>query len=621
MAERVQRTSIWKHDIQNLTQKAHTLSEIRSNPWYILSPETSLINSWNKFMTMILVYTAIVTPFTVSFMENETIGWTISEYVVSFMFFIDFLLTCFEAYYDDERNLVFDLRKILSNYATGWMIPDVVACLPINLLLSQDKHYNSLIRVARLPRLYRLFKMTKLLRLTKVMRGSSPTMRYIAYLLKISITFERIFWFILIYILLVHIVTCMWVFVGFYDSTSANWITVGGYEDTDNMTLYIISLYWTVTTFTTVGYGDIVAINTSEKLFTVTVMTLGIIFYSYTISSITSVLSNIDSRKAKLKSNMMTLDRIAKDYQINSTFYIQISTALEFTSNQLNYGVHEFISDLPGSLGNQVLIVTYEKALASNAFFEKKSTEFVGWLATRLRFCKFYNGEIIYLEGEYASQMYFISKGSVNFVLVKDKAAFPYLEVESGYYFGETDLLFSDTQAYQQSTQAAADSEFLTLTKESFASMLSIYEDQAPEICERAEKRMKRDIQRKQEAEAQLKHQMKIDKKKTHPDNESHMKIKMIQIRDTEQGSSLKEPTKQNLFKRILDSKLRFKEINGKIIRGNVGELEREVYNLRDTLDRLQDAVAEKFPKFTRKLLNLSVDASSIESPGVSVLE
>ena len=621
MAERVQRTSIWKHDIQNLTQKAHTLSEIRSNPWYILSPETSLINSWNKFMTMILVYTAIVTPFTVSFMENETIGWTISEYVVSFMFFIDFLLNCFEAYYDDERNLVFDLRKILSNYATGWMIPDVVACLPINLLLSQDKHYNSLIRVARLPRLYRLFKMTKLLRLTKVMRGSSSTMRYIAYLLKISITFERIFWFILIYILLVHIVTCMWVFVGFYDSTSANWITVGGYEDTDNMTLYIISLYWTVTTFTTVGYGDIVAINTSEKLFTVTVMTLGIIFYSYTISSITSVLSNIDSRKAKLKSNMMTLDRIAKDYQINSTFYIQISTALEFTSNQLNYGVHEFISDLPGSLGNQVLIVTYEKALASNAFFEKKSTEFVGWLATRLRFCKFYNGEIIYLEGEYASQMYFISKGSVNFVLVKDKAAFPYLEVESGYYFGETDLLFSDTQAYQQSTQAAADSEFLTLTKESFASMLSIYEDQAPEICERAEKRMKRDIQRKQEAEAQLKHQMKIDKKKTHPDNESHMKIKMIQIRDTEQGSSLKEPTKQNLFKRILDSKLRFKEINGKIIRGNVGELEREVYNLRDTLDRLQDAVAEKFPKFTRKLLNLSVDASSIESPGVSVLE
>jgi hypothetical protein len=70
--------------------------------------------------------------------------------------------------------------------------------------------------------------------------------------------------------------------------------------DLGNFELYSISLYWAVTTLTTVGYGDITAHSITEMVICCIVMIIGVFLYSYTIGSITNLLTNIDSRKAKL---------------------------------------------------------------------------------------------------------------------------------------------------------------------------------------------------------------------------------------------------------------------------------------------------------------------------------
>ena len=58
------------------------------------------------------------------------------------------------------------------------------------------------------------------------------------------------------------------------------------------------SIYWSITTVLTVGYGDIHAATNTERLISVLWMMIGVGFYSFTIGTLTSVLSRIDTRSS-----------------------------------------------------------------------------------------------------------------------------------------------------------------------------------------------------------------------------------------------------------------------------------------------------------------------------------
>ena len=62
--------------------------------------------------------------------------------------------------------------------------------------------------------------------------------------------------------------------------------------------MYTIGLYWTITTITTVGYGDISATNTSERIVSSVIMIIGVIAFSFSIGSLSSIIQNQDSKQA-----------------------------------------------------------------------------------------------------------------------------------------------------------------------------------------------------------------------------------------------------------------------------------------------------------------------------------
>jgi voltage-gated potassium channel Kch len=49
---------------------------------------------------------------------------------------------------------------------------------------------------------------------------------------------------------------------------------------------YLAAIYWALQTLTTVGFGDIVAVSTTEKIITIFWMIFGIGFYSFTIGNL-----------------------------------------------------------------------------------------------------------------------------------------------------------------------------------------------------------------------------------------------------------------------------------------------------------------------------------------------
>ena len=64
------------------------------------------------------------------------------------------------------------------------------------------------------------------------------------------------------------------------------------------------SVYWSIATTCSVGYGDIHAHLVSEKALAAFCMISGIVFFGYIIATITASLSNADSARAMYKSKV-----------------------------------------------------------------------------------------------------------------------------------------------------------------------------------------------------------------------------------------------------------------------------------------------------------------------------
>ena len=91
---------------------------------------------------------------------------------------------------------------------------------------------------------------------------------------------------------------CFWIYVGFISNTedfvandgtiqNYNWISANGYDNYTDTQLYMIAFYFTVTTITTVGFGDIVGENSTERYICILMMILGVVLFSLISSSIT----------------------------------------------------------------------------------------------------------------------------------------------------------------------------------------------------------------------------------------------------------------------------------------------------------------------------------------------
>lgn len=87
-----------------------------------------------------------------------------------------------------------------------------------------------------------------------------------------------------------HIVACLWVFfASFKDDYEDTWME-GGLSEMKASHQYLVSFYWTVTTITTVGYGDISIKTDLEKVCCIFLMVFGVVSFGLLSGSLTNIL-------------------------------------------------------------------------------------------------------------------------------------------------------------------------------------------------------------------------------------------------------------------------------------------------------------------------------------------
>lgn len=157
-------------------------------------PEDTNKGLWDVFITMVLLWTCVVTPARIAFDQDDDveIGWEVTRWVVDFMFLVDIFINFNSALEDEDCITIDDRKDIAIEYLLGWFWIDVFSIIPFAELaqLGQKKgeegelnDINGLARVAKIGRLYKLVKLTKLLRVLKIIKEKNKLIKYLGKLL------------------------------------------------------------------------------------------------------------------------------------------------------------------------------------------------------------------------------------------------------------------------------------------------------------------------------------------------------------------------------------------------------------------------------------------------------
>ena len=160
----------------------------------------------------------------------------ISEVIIVIVFTVEYLLRLYVA----DRKLGY----VLSFYG----LIDLIAIVPFYIMSSID------LRSLRIFRLLRLFQLMKLLRFSKAMRRFSRAF---------VIAKEEIVVFSVVTVMLLYLSA-----VGIYYFENE--------AQPEAFKSIVHSLWWAVTTLTTVGYGDVYPITAGGKIFTFIILMIGL---------------------------------------------------------------------------------------------------------------------------------------------------------------------------------------------------------------------------------------------------------------------------------------------------------------------------------------------------------
>ncbi len=429
-----------------------------------LHPESKFKIYWEIYILIITVVLTIISPLQIVFPSINSSFTVFIDSIGSFTFFSDIVIK-FNTGLIRRQILVTDQKKIAMHYLKGLFVFDVIAALPFVWILAHSHG----VLIEKLLSYFLLFRLFKLVSITKTLNRAHK-LRFI------KPAFIRLILLVFWILIAAHLITCGWVFIEGPGKSSIS--------STSPDIVYLEAFYWTVTTLTTIGYGDITPIYPVQYFYVIIVMLIGAALYGFIIGNIANIISNIDIAKSQFRDKVENVSIFLQHRSIPGNLQTRIKNYYDYLwESRRGYEESNLLSDLPVSLKAQVSFFLNQDIIEKVPMFKNASRELIRDIVLNLKPVIYTPDDIIIRYGEVGYEMYFINRGEVD--VLNEECSIVYATLTSGRFFGEMALLLSSPRT--ATVKARAYCDIYVLAKETFDKILQRYPDFAKDIAAQAE--------------------------------------------------------------------------------------------------------------------------------------
>ncbi|XP_077083245.1 potassium voltage-gated channel subfamily H member 2a isoform X2 [Siphateles boraxobius] len=401
----------------------YKLQAPRIHKWTILhySPFKAV---WDWVILLLVIYTAIFTPYSASFLlsdEEEAAmqrcGYSCSplnvvDLIVDIMFVVDIVINFRTTYVNSNDEVVSQPGRIAIYYFKGWFLIDMVAAIPFDLLIYRSGEETTT--------LIGLLKTARLLRLVRVARKLDRYSEYgAAVLFLLMCTFA----------LIAHWLACIWYAIGNVERSSHSrigWLESLGDQlgKPYNMSIpgsgpsikdkYVTALYFTFSSLTSVGFGNVSPNTNSEKIFSICVMLIGALMYASIFGNVSAIIQRLYSGTARYHTQMLRVREFIRFHQIPNPLRQKLEEYFQHAWSYTNgIDMNAVLKGFPECLQADICLHLNRTLLQNCKAFKGSTKGCLRALAMKFKTTHAPPGDTLVHAGDVIPALYFISRGSI----------------------------------------------------------------------------------------------------------------------------------------------------------------------------------------------------------------